>query len=52
MSHSSNKPYLDLTRHPHLIIEVAHPSVTAEYGALFLKEADFLVPILPLYYTI
>ena len=26
-----------------LIVEVAHPSVGAEYGAEFLKAADFMV---------
>ena len=28
---------------PDLIVEVAHPSVVAEYGVLFLKTADFMV---------
>lgn len=26
-----------------LIVEVAHPSVSVEYGALFLKSSDFMV---------
>ena len=26
-----------------LIVEVAHPSISAEYGAEFLKAADFMV---------
>ena len=28
-----------------LIVEVAHPSIGAEYGAEFLKAADFMVQI-------
>lgn len=28
-----------------LIVEVAHPSISAEYGAEFLKAADFMVQI-------
>ena len=35
-----------LYRSPHIIIEVAHPSIAAEYGALFLQSADFLVSFL------
>uniref|UniRef100_A0A1X7VAK4 Aspartate dehydrogenase domain-containing protein n=1 Tax=Amphimedon queenslandica TaxID=400682 RepID=A0A1X7VAK4_AMPQE len=31
------------SRSPHIIIEVAHPSIAAEYGALFLQSADFLI---------
>ena len=32
-----------LCRSADLIVEVAHPSVGAEYGAEFLKAADFMV---------
>ena len=28
-----------------LIVEVAHPLISAEYGAEFLKAADFMVQI-------
>ena len=28
---------------PDLIVEVAHPSIVAEYGTLFLQIADFMV---------
>uniref|UniRef100_A0A2P2I3S7 Aspartate dehydrogenase domain-containing protein n=2 Tax=Hirondellea gigas TaxID=1518452 RepID=A0A2P2I3S7_9CRUS len=28
---------------PDLVVEVAHPDVSKQYGALFLKEADYLV---------
>ena len=28
---------------PDLIVEVAHPSIIAEYGTLFLQIADFMV---------
>ncbi|XP_003385230.1 PREDICTED: putative L-aspartate dehydrogenase [Amphimedon queenslandica] len=31
------------SRSPHIIIEVAHPSISAEYGPLFLQSADFLI---------
>lgn len=31
------------SKHPDLIIEVAHPSIIAEYGRLFLQTADFMV---------
>ncbi|XP_062517149.1 aspartate dehydrogenase domain-containing protein-like [Corticium candelabrum] len=31
------------SRHADLIVEVAHPSVTAEYGVTFLKAADYMV---------
>jgi len=30
-------------REPEVIVEVAHPDVTKQYGALFLKTADFLM---------
>lgn len=30
-------------RRPDLIVEVAHPSVTAQFGPLFIKTADFLI---------
>ena len=31
------------SRSPDLIVEVAHPSIVAEYGTLFLQIADFMV---------
>jgi predicted dinucleotide-utilizing enzyme len=31
------------TRSPHIIIEVAHPSIVAEYGPLFLQTADLII---------
>ena len=31
------------TMTPDLIVEVAHPSIVAEYGTLFLQTADFMV---------
>ena len=31
------------SKHPDLIVEVAHPSIIAEYGKLFLQTADFMV---------
>ncbi|XP_064392117.1 aspartate dehydrogenase domain-containing protein-like [Halichondria panicea] len=31
------------SRHPDLIVEVAHPSISAEYGMEFLKFADFMI---------
>ena len=30
-------------RSPDLIIEVAHPCITTEYGAYFLQHADYMV---------
>jgi hypothetical protein len=32
-----------LYRSPDLIVEVAHPSITAKYGAAFLQAADYMV---------
>jgi len=32
-----------LYRDPDLIVEVAHPSITVEYGELFLDVADYMV---------
>lgn len=29
--------------HPDLIVEVAHPSITAQYGTSFLQAADYMV---------
>ena len=34
---------LIVCRSAELIVEVAHPSIGAEYGAEFLKAADFMV---------
>ena len=39
-------PFLPTTSHPRspdLIVEVAHPSISAEFGATFLQTADFMV---------
>ena len=33
-------------RAPDLIVEVAHPSITTEYGELFLDVADYMVCLL------
>ena len=30
-------------RSPDLIVEVAHPSISAQFGASFLQTADFMV---------
>lgn len=30
-------------REPDLVVEVAHPSITAQYGALFLSVCDYLI---------
>lgn len=33
------------TMTPDLIVEVAHPSIVADYGTLLLKTADFMVHV-------
>lgn len=34
---------LTLHRSPDLIVEVAHPSITVDYGEVFLDVADYMV---------
>ena len=36
-------PTISHPRSPDLIVEVAHPSISAEFGATFLQTADFMV---------
>lgn len=31
------------TRNPDLVVEVAHPSISVQYGPMFLEKADYLV---------
>ncbi|XP_076361865.1 aspartate dehydrogenase domain-containing protein-like isoform X2 [Tachypleus tridentatus] len=30
-------------RHPDLVVEVAHPSITAEFGKLFVRHCDYMI---------
>lgn len=31
------------SKSPDLIVEVAHPSITAQYGGIFLESSDYMV---------